>query len=588
MPWKLELTDEQREYLEIIGNSGGSLMTLINNMLDFSKIESKKLDLDPIEFDLPDSLADTLRPFVERAQAKGVELVYQIQAGTPDIVIGDPGRLRQVLTNLVGNAVKFTEQGEIVLDVEKESETEGKLRLRFTLTDTGIGIPFEKQTSIFEPFTQADGSTTRKYGGTGLGLAISRHLVEMMGGDILVASQPGVGSTFQFRVSLEQPRTPTLPSIDLETVDVKDLTVLVVDDNAVNRRLLQEILSKWNMKPTLAPSGKTALEALEQAQMRETPFDLILLDVMMPEMDGFETAERIRSRFDFYQSVIMILTSVGQRGDAARCRELGISAYLTKPIKQIELFDAILTVLALRNQNAEHRNLITRHSLRRTPSEPSAGLSKSLHILLAEDNVVNQKVAAKILANWGHSIVVASNGKEAVNACEKEHFDLVFMDVQMPDLDGFETTRIIRAGERDGGRRLPIVAMTAHAMKGDKKKCLAAGMDDYVSKPINRDELFSVIQKFAKGSEASGNSASVSSKDDEPLTTGVFDMAEALEIAGGDKAFLKELAGLFFENVPGYVAKILEAISREDSGALEGRRARFERLCRQFCCEARL
>jgi len=565
-----ELTDEQREYLEIIGNSGGSLMTLINNILDFSKIESKKLDLDPVEFNLPDSLADTLRPLVVRAQAKGVELVYQIQAGVPDILIGDPGRLRQVLMNLVGNAVKFTEQGEIALDVEKESETEGKLCLRFTLTDTGIGIPFEKQASVFEPFTQADGSTTRKYGGTGLGLAISRHLVEMMGGNIRVESRPGAGSTFQFRVFFEQSKTPALLSIDLETVDVKDLTVLVVDDNAVNRRFLQEILSKWNMKPTLAPSGKKAIETLEQAQLQGTRFDLILLDVMMPEMDGFETAEWIRSCVDFYQSVIMILTSVGQRGDAARCRELGISAYLTKPIKQSELFAAIMTVLALRNQDAGHRNLITRHSLRETPSDRVARSSKSLHILLAEDNVVNQKVATKILANWGHSIVVASSGKEAVEASEKERFDLIFMDIQMPDLDGFEATQIIREREKDGGGRLPIVAMTAHAMKGDKEKCLAAGMDDYVSKPINRDELFSVIEKFTKGGEATGHSTSLSSKDDQASTTGVFDIAKALEIAGGDKAFLKELADLFFENLLGYVAKIREAISRGDTGALEG------------------
>jgi len=564
------LTDEQREYLEIIKNSGGSLMTLINDILDFSKIESKKLDLDPIEFNLPDSLADTLRPLVVRAQEKGVELAYQMQAGVPDILIGDAGRLRQVLANLVGNAVKFTEQGEIVLDVQRESESEGKVCLRFTLTDTGIGIPFEKQTSVFEPFTQADGSTTRKYGGTGLGLAISRHLVEMMGGDIRVESRPQGGSTFQFRVFFEQPKTPTLLSIDLETVNVKDLTVLVVDDNAVNRRLLQEILTKWDMKPTLAASGKTALETLEQAQLRETRFDLILLDVMMPEMDGFETAERIKSRFDFYQSVIMILTSVGQRGDAARCRELGISAYLTKPIKQSELFDAIIAVLALRNQDAEHRNLITRHSLRETRSDRAMGPSKSLHILLAEDNVVNQKVATKILEKWGHSIVVASSGKEALEACEKERFDLIFMDVQMPDLDGFEATQIIRAREKDCGRHIPIVAMTAHAMKGDKGKCLAAGMDDYVSKPINRDELFSVIEKFAKSGEATGNNISLSSKHDEAFTAEVFDIAKALEIAGGNKAFLKELADLFFENLPGYVAKIREAISMEDSGALEG------------------
>jgi two-component system, sensor histidine kinase and response regulator len=563
------LTDEQREYLEIIKNSGGSLMTLINDILDFSKIESKKLELDPIEFNLPDSLADTLRPLVVRAQEKGVELAYQMQAGVPDILIGDAGRLRQVLVNLVGNAVKFTEQGEIVLDVERESESEDKVCLRFTLTDTGIGIPFDKQASVFDPFTQADGSTTRKYGGTGLGLAISRHLVEMMGGDIRVESRPQGGSTFQFRVFFEQPKTPTLLSIDLETVHVKDLTVLVVDDNAVNRRLLQEILTKWDMKPTLAPSGKTALEALEQAQLRGTRFELILLDVMMPEMDGFETAERIKSRFDFYRSVIMILTSVGQRGDAARCRELGISAYLTKPIKQSELFDAIIAVLALRNQDAEHRSLITCHSLREIPSDRAMGPSKSLHILLAEDNVVNQKVATKILENWGHSVVVASNGREAVAACEKERFDLIFMDVQMPDLDGFEATKIIRAREKDGRGRLPIVAMTAHAMKGDKGKCLAAGMDYYLSKPINRDELFSVIEKFAKCGEATGNSTVLSSRDDEAFTTEVFDMAKALRIVGGDKAFLKELADLFHENLPGYVAKIREAISMEDSGALE-------------------
>jgi len=564
-----ELTDEQREYLEIIKNSGGSLMTLINDILDFSKIESKKLDLDPIEFHLPDSLADTLRPLVVRAHEKGVELVYQIQAGVPDILIGDPGRLRQVLVNLAGNAIKFTEQGEIVLDVAKEYETEGKLCLRFTLTDTGIGIPLEKQATVFEPFTQADGSTTRKYGGTGLGLAISRHLIEMMGGDIRVESQPGEGSSFQFRVLFEQPKTPTLLSVDLEKVQVKDLPVLVVDDNAVNRRLLQEILTKWGMKPTLAPSGEEAIEALEQARIQGISLDLILLDVMMPEMDGFETASQIRSRFGSSGSVIMMLTSAGQRGDAARCRELGISAYLTKPIKQSDLFDAIITVMALRSQSAEARTVITRHSLRETTSERAAS-SRNLHILLAEDNVVNQKVATKILGNWGHSVVVASNGREAVDACEKERFDLILMDIQMPELDGFEATQILREKEKDGRRRLPIVAMTAHAMQGDMEKCLAAGMDGYVSKPINRDELFSVIETLTKGGNEEKGISPVGSKENEPLTQEVFELSKALEIAGGDTAFLKEIAELFLENLPGYVARIREAISREDAVALEG------------------
>ncbi|MGA7493726.1 MAG: PAS domain S-box protein [Syntrophobacteraceae bacterium] len=564
-----ELTDEQREYLEIIKNSGSSLMTLINDILDFSKIESKKLDLDPIEFHLPDSLADTLRPLVVRAHEKGVELVYQIQAGVPDILIGDPGRLRQVLINLAGNAIKFTEQGEIVLDVAREYETEGKLCLRFTLTDTGIGIPLEKQATVFEPFTQADGSTTRKYGGTGLGLAISRHLIEMMGGDIRVESRPGAGSSFQFRILFEQPETPTLLSVDLEKVQVKDLPVLVVDDNAVNRRLLQEILTKWGMKPTLAPSGEEALEALEQARIQGIPLDLILLDVMMPEMDGFETASRIRSRFGSSGSVIMMLTSAGQRGDAARCRELGISAYLSKPIKQSDLFDAIITVLALRSQSAEVRKVITRHSLRETSSERAAS-SRNLHILLAEDNVVNQKVATKILGNWGHSVFVASNGREAVDACEKERFDLILMDIQMPELDGLEATHILRAREKDGRRRIPIVAMTAHAMKGDMEKCLAAGMDGYVSKPINRDELFSVIETLTEGGNEEKGISPAKSKENEPPTEEVFELSKALEIAGGDTAFLKEIAELFLENLPGYVARIRDAISREDAVALEG------------------
>ncbi len=564
-----DLTDEQQEYIEIIKNSGSSLMTLINDILDFSKIESKKLDLDPIEFHLPDSLADTLRPLVVRAHEKGVELVYQIQAGVPDILIGDPGRLRQVLVNLAGNAIKFTEQGEIVLDVAKEYETEGKLCLRFTLTDTGIGIPLEKQATVFEPFRQADGSTTRKYGGTGLGLAISRNLIEIMGGDISVESRPGAGSSFQFRVLFEQPETPTLLSVDLEKVQVKDMPVLVVDDNAVNRRLLQEILTKWGMKPILAPSGEEAIEALEQARIQGISLDLILMDVMMPEMDGFETASRIRGRFGSSRSVIMMLTSAGQRGDAARCRELGISAYLSKPIKQSDLFDAIITVMALRSQKAEVRTVITRHSLRETTSERAAP-SRNLHVLLAEDNVVNQKVATKILGTWGHSVVVASNGREAVDACEKDHFDLILMDIQMPELDGMEATQLLREKEKDGRRRLPIVAMTAHAMKGDMEKCLAAGMDGYVSKPINRDELFSVIETLTKGGNEEKGTSPVRSREKTTPASEVFELSKALEMAGGDTEFLKEIAELFLENLPGYVARVREAISREDAAALEG------------------
>ncbi len=563
------LTDEQREYLEAIKDSGTSLMTLINNILDFSKIESNKLDLDLIEFNLPDSLADILKTLAVRAHEKGLELAYQVQSDVPDVLVGDPGRLRQILVNLVGNAIKFTEQGEIVLEVEKESETEDKICLHFALTDTGVGIPKEKQADIFDPFAQADSSTTRMYGGTGLGLTISRHLVEMMGGVLGVESHLGVGSKFEFTASFGRSKTGVTIAFTAEPVDVRDMPVLVVDDNAANRRILDMMLRNWNMKPLAVASGKAALEALEQASLLGVPFVLILLDLLMPEMDGFETVAEMRKRFDSPASIIMMLTSAGQRGDAARCRELAISAYLTKPIKQSDLFDAIMTVLAFRNQNLDGKHLVTRHSLRKLPTSRRPDTSKRLRILLVEDNLVNQKVALKTLANWDHAVVVAANGREAVEAFDKNHFDLIFMDVQMPEMDGFEATQMIREKEKKGTGHIPIVAMTAHNMKGDRENCLAAGMDDYISKPINRDELSRVIEKFAKGVDESQDRSACLSTDCEPTAEDVFELSRALEIVGGDIALFKEIADMLLENLPDHIAKIREAINRQDATSIE-------------------
>ena len=529
-----ELNAEQREYLDIVKSSSDSLLTLINDILDFSRIEAKKLDLDLVDFNLPESVGDTLKTIAVRAHEKGLELAYNIQPDIPEMLIGDPGRLRQVLVNLAGNAVKFTEKGEVVVTVEKESGTEDRICLHFTVTDTGIGIPPDMQESIFEPFAQADGSITREYGGTGLGLAITRQLVGMMDGRIWLESEVGKGTKIHFTAWFDISAAPSRRPIAVEPVDVKGLPVLIVDDNATNRRILYQMLTNWRMKPTAVESGKAALEALGQARDMDRTFALMLLDAVMPEMDGFALAEEVRRHEKFAGPVIMMLTSAGRRGDAARCRELGISAYLTKPIKQSGLLDAIMTVLAMQGQDRESAGLITRHSLRESKPLPYESEEEGeLRILVAEDNVVNQKLAVRMLEKAGHTPVVAANGREAVDRFKAEHFDLILMDVQMPKMDGFEATSEIRKIEdrrrktEDGRQRtedrrqakqtpnanqstinnqqssiqrVPIIALTAHAMKGDRERCLEAGMDDYVSKPLRAEELFKAIKKLINSS----------------------------------------------------------------------------------------
>jgi signal transduction histidine kinase/CheY-like chemotaxis protein len=486
-----QLTPEQREYLETVKMSADSLLTVINDILDFSKIEAGKIDLEAIDFNLRDCLETSLKTLAIRADEKGLELLCEVAPEVPEIVRGDSGRLRQVIINLAGNAIKFTDKGEVALKVEVEAINELDRTLRFTVADSGIGIPEEKLHLIFEPFSQADTSTTRKYGGTGLGLTISTRLVGMMGGKIWVESELGRGSQFHFTARLGIADTKIIEVGAIAPPEIlRAMKVLVVDDNRTNRRILEGMLGRWEMKSSSVEDGEAALIKLSEAQEAGEPFALILMDMHMPKMDGFELIEKIRHSPHPSTATIMMLTSAGHRGDAARCKELGVAAYLLKPIRQSELREAIARVLGAR----EHKGavpLITRYSLH-DAREPSA----SLRILLAEDNAVNRLLAARLLEKRGHTVVTAENGREALTALDKEHFDLVFMDVQMPVMDGFEATAAIRSNERAGGGRTPIVALTAHAMKGDREKCLAGGMDGYLTKPIRPQELDELLQTY--------------------------------------------------------------------------------------------
>jgi two-component system, sensor histidine kinase and response regulator len=481
------LTAEQRENLALVQFSAESLLSIINDILDFSKIEAGKMELESIPFDLRWSLGETMKALSFRAHQKGLELVYEVDPNAPEALMGDPGRLRQILTNLIGNAIKFTDHGEIFVSVEEQVHGPDTTSLRIAIKDTGVGIPFEHQEKIFESFSQADGSMTRKYGGTGLGLAICAKLVEMMGGRIWVESEPGRGSTFFFTAQFAIQSTPLAYPEPLQPQQLRGMRALIVDDNATNRRVLDGMLKGWGMDPTTAENGPEALRALHVAKRGGLPFPLILLDGHMPEIDGFTLAEQIQADSGLVGGTIMMLTSAGRLGDAARCRELGISAYLGKPIRQGELLDAICHTL----NNAPPPQTIpfTVRNVRRE-------LKGRARVLLAEDNPVNQTLAIRLLERQGYAVSVACDGRAALRAFEKESFDLILMDVQMPELNGFEVTTAIREMERASGDHIPIIAMTAYALKGDQERCLAAGMDDYVSKPIRTNELLSKIENL--------------------------------------------------------------------------------------------
>jgi PAS domain S-box-containing protein len=488
-----DLTEEQREFLGLVKSSADSLLSLINDILDFSRIEAGRLDIETIDFCLRDMLDDTVKALGLRAQQKGLELTCHVLPDVPEGLTGDPNRLRQVFVNLVGNAIKFTPQGEVVVLAEIQEKIGDEVVLHFSVKDTGVGIPLDKQQNIFDAFTQADNSMTRKFGGTGLGLSISTRLVNLMGGRIWVESEIGRGSTFHFTVRFRMQEPCLQPCATAGTEKLRDLPVLIVDDNATNRRMLQEIVMGWQMKPTLAQSGQEALMLLERAATRGTPFALVLLDVVMPGLDGFEVAERMHQDALFSQSAVIPLASASVRGDATRSRKLGVGAFLTKPIRRSDLLHAIKSVLQPPVVGREKPSVAT--------VQPLGINAGRLRILLVEDDRVNQTVAIRLLEKRGHEVSLAENGAAALAAIEKQVPDCVLMDIHMPEMDGFRATAAIRAREVENGRHIPIVAMTANAMAGDKQKCLAAGMDGYISKPLRAHDLFSVIEQVVPSTD---------------------------------------------------------------------------------------
>lgn len=544
-----QLNPEQTEYLNLVKGSADSLMQVINDILDFSKIEAGKLDLDPIQFKLRESLNACLKPLGVRADAKGLELACHVHSDVPDDLFGDPLRLRQVILNLVGNALKFTEHGEIVLEVAVAGRAENEISLHFAVRDTGIGIRADKLKSIFEPFTQADGSMSRKHGGTGLGLTISTRLVQMMGGDLWVESEPQKGSVFHFTCRVRRAAAEDPQAIHIARLSFKNVPVLVVDDNSTNRRILQDMLTNWEMRPILAESGESALVAVSTLDNTGASLPLAVIDACMPEMNGFDLAERMVQNPALRNTAIIMLTSSGQPGDAQRCRELGFAGYLTKPVCQPELFEAISSALQSMGQSA----------ISAASAKAAQARKHSLTILLAEDNVVNQRLAVSLLEKAGHKVTIANNGSQAAAAVDGGDFDLVLMDVQMPELNGLEATKIIREGDARKNRHTPIIAMTAHAMKGDRDSCLAAGMDSYLSKPIRAAELFEAIENQL------GDPAGASVVQNAPgLDELPFDKTFVLSRLDGDEALLAELIQTFLSEYPGLMSAVGKSMIQKD------------------------
>jgi PAS domain S-box-containing protein len=553
-----ELTAEQREFLQMVKISGESLLRVINDILDFSRIEAGKLALEPRPFTLRDSLDDTVRSLGLRAQQKGLELACHIAPELPDHLLGDVDRLRQVLLNLIGNAIKFTDRGEIIVDVRPAVQAGGDdpLWLEFSVSDTGEGIPRSKQAIIFEPFEQVDSSSSRRHGGTGLGLAIASQLVTMMGGQLEVESEVGRGSRFHFMARFG--RAPD-GLARTASADMQGLPVLVVDDNASSREILAEMLASWRMKPRCTEGPRDALAELRRAADERRPYPLVLLDAVMPEGDGFDVVREIRASHDLAGGVIMMLVSGEMGNGMSRCREAGADACVLKPIKQSELLDVIQEVLSA--QRERHVEEVVESALPTITVEPE----RPLRVLLAEDNPVNQRLAVYLLQKRGHEVVVAHNGREALACLERERFDLILMDLEMPELGGLETTTLIRKRERGTGGHIPIIALTAHAMKGDRERCLAAGMDGYVTKPIVAPELFRVMAEIVTGTTAAvaAEEAAVENKGDD------FDRETALKHMAGDPDLLRELLGVFVKEMPGMLAEIRSAIEARDAVRLK-------------------
>jgi two-component system, sensor histidine kinase and response regulator len=551
-----DLTVEQHEYLEVAKNSADALLVIINDILDFSKIEAGMLDLDPVPFQLGESLADMTSALAHRAHQKGLELALEIRPDVPDNLTGDIGRFRQVVLNLLGNAIKFTERGEVIVRIAVEALDADEVTVHVAVSDTGIGIPPDKQGAIFEAFTQADSSITRQHGGTGLGLAISSRLVALMGGQIWLESEVSKGSTFHFTARLGRSVAAAMPEPAADSAELRGLRVLIVDDNATNRRVLERVVTGWEMRPCTTEGGEPALVALELAAATGDPYGLVLLDAQMPGMDGFTLAERIVQHDEFAPATIMMLTSVGQRGDAARCRAIGIAAYLTKPIRRADLLNAIRLALGSPGGKRTGAPVITRHSLPSDSPPADQEVRRRMRVLVAEDNRVNQQLAVRLLEKRGHTVVLAGNGRAAVAAFEREPFDVILMDVQMPEMGGVEATAAIRARENGGGR-IPIIAMTAHAMSGDREACLAAGMDGYVAKPISKQPLLDQIEALtpSRGS---------------PPVPRMLELSTLLARFEGDRELMGELATIFLEDYPARLAAVQSAVEQRDAVALQG------------------
>jgi two-component system sensor histidine kinase/response regulator len=548
-----KLTPRQREYIRTANESAEALLTVLNDILDVSKIEAGRLALDAAPFSLRDTVEEAVKLFAPRAHEKGLELACHILPDVPDGLVGDAGRIRQVLVNLVGNAVKFTEAGDIVVEVATTDVTADDAVLRFTVSDTGIGIPEDKQWQIFGAFVQADASTTRRFGGTGLGLTISAHLVEMMGGRIWVTSEEGKGSRFQFsaRFGRHSDPAPERPSPS----SLNDLQVLVVDDNGTNRTILEELLGSWHMSVTAAASATAALAAMRIAVATRKPFDLVLADAVMPEVDGFSLARQIATDEALSQAKVIILTSASAVPKRPRGTDRTIVSQLTKPVKQSDLMDAILDAFA---------RVERRPSPERVPRAP---VNRRLRVLLADDNPTNQKLVELLLEQQRHRVTTVSNGRQAVDKAAKQRFDLVLMDVQMPEMDGFQATAAIRDRERDTGVHTPIVAMTAHAMAGDRERCLASGMDAYLSKPLRPDDLIATIAQFfpANGAPAAAPRAPRGAG---PRRTPSIDQEALLADFGHSRKVLIEVIGVFLTDAPAYLDRIRAAAAARDDSSV--------------------
>jgi len=576
-----DLNEEQRQYAEIVRKSGENLLGVINDILDFSKIEAGKLEMEILDFNLRTTLEDTAELLAVRASDTGLELICRIDPDVPVYLKGDPGRIRQIITNLAGNAIKFTHEGEVVISASCESEQDNLVKIRFEVRDTGIGIPEERLAAIFNPFTQADGSTTRKYGGTGLGLAICKQLVEIMGGEIGVESEDKQGSTFWFTVQFEKQASDISRVSDVSAdVDISGAKVLVVDDNATNRMLMITLLNSWGCQYETAGDGETALALLREAAEQNDPFSVALLDQQMPGMDGAELGRMIKADPLLEPTLMIMVTSLGRRGNAAALEQIGFAGYLTKPVRQNQLKDCIAIVLGRLAGNMPKTGIVTQYNV----AESSR---RGIRILLAEDNTINQKVAQALLNKLGYKADVVANGLEAVQALELINYDLVLMDCLMPEMDGFKATALIRdANSKVLNHAVPIIAMTANAMMGDREDCIIAGMNDYLAKPVKKEELAEALEKWLK--TGAHKEAVEQSAGDQPDAVTLFNGAELLENFDGDRDFAHSILDDALQEIPADIEKLKELVAGADAQAIRLQAHSMKGLAANICAPALL